>query len=213
VVTIVGVIADLVGRQMSTPRGELLLPLAQHPAANVFLIARTVHTKGSLALAPAFRNALKDLDPDFDAASIMTGQQLVRNSIDDMLVQSAFASVGGGAALTLAALGVYGVIGFMVAMRTREIAVRIALGASHRRMLRKILTDVVKLVVPGVALGLIVAAFVVRNSYLSWYSLGVVEPLVYTVGAGIAIGIALLAGLPSARRAASVDPAVAMRSE
>jgi predicted permease len=213
VVTIVGVISDLVGAQMSTPRGELLLPLAQHPASNVYLVARSADVSGSMALASAFRNALNDLDRDFDAASIMTGEQLVRRSIEDMLLQSAFASVGGGAALTLAALGVYGVIGFLVAMRTREIAVRIALGASNQRVLRKILTDVVKLVVPGVALGLIVAIFVVRNSYLSWYSLGAVEPLVYTVGVSIAIGIAILAGLPSARRAASVDPAVAMRSE
>lgn len=212
-VTIVGVIADLVGSQMSNPRGELLLPLAQLPASNVFLVARSAGATGSMALAPAFRNALKDLDPDFDAGSIVTGEQLVRSSIEDMLTQSAFASVGGGAALTLAALGIYGVIGFMVAMRTREMAVRMALGASNRRVLRTILTDVVKLVAPGVALGLIVAAVIVRNSYLSWYSLGVVEHLAYTVGAAIAVSVALLASLPAARRAASVEPMVAMRSE
>jgi len=119
----------------------------------------------------------------------------------------------GAAGLLLAALGVYGVVGFMVAMRTREMAVRIALGATNRRVLRTILTDVVMLVTPGVAFGLIVAVAVVRMSFLSFYSLGGVEPLVYTAGAAIAVCVALLAGLPSARRAASVEPMIAIRSE
>jgi ABC-type antimicrobial peptide transport system permease subunit len=213
VVTIVGVIADLVGSQMGNPRAQMLLPLAQHPAASVFLIARSAEGIGSTAVAPAFRSALRDFNPNFDAASIVTGEQLVRRSTEDLLTQSAFAGVGGGVALALAALGVYGVIGFMVASRTREMAVRVALGASHGRVLYTILTDVVKLVAPGLALGLIVAIAIVRNSYLSWYSLGGAEPLVYTVAVGIAVFVALLAGLPAARRAASVEPIAAIRSE
>ena len=131
----------------------------------------------------------------------------------DMYGQSTFAMMGGGVALTLAALGVYGVVGFIVAMRTREMAVRMALGATSRRVLRTILTDVVMLVAPGVAFGLIVAVAYVRMSFLSFYSLGGVEPLVYTAGAAIAVCVALLTGLPSARRAASVEPMMAIRSE
>jgi predicted permease len=223
VVRVVGVIADLVGAQMSTPRGELLLPLAQHPVPRVFLMARGPGRNEAMALAPAFRNALRDLDPDFNAAfasrhtdfstALITGETLVRNSMNDMLGQSRQAGIAGAVALLLAALGVYGVVGFMVAGRTREIAVRIALGASRGRVLRTLLLDTAKLVAPGVAIGLIIAIFVVRNSFVSWYALGGVEPLVYAVAVAIAVGVALGVSLPSARRAASVSPILAMRSE
>jgi ABC-type antimicrobial peptide transport system permease subunit len=99
----------------------------------------------------------------------------------------------------------------MAATRTREIALRIALGASRLRVVGLMLSDVVKLVMPGVAGGLLVAAALVRG-FLS-IPLGVVEPLAYIAGAAIAVVAAVLAGLPSARRAASVQPMVAMRSE
>jgi predicted permease len=213
VVTIVGVTGDFVGSQMSNPRPQMLLPLAQHPVSSVFLVARSANGNGLTSVAPAFRDALRDLNPQFDLTSIVTGEKLIKESNEDILVQSLFNLFGGGVALTLAALGVYGVIGFTVAMRTREIAVRIALGASPRRVLGTIVTDIVKLVAPGVVLGLLIAAAVVRNSYLSWYSLGGVEPLVYAVSAVVAIAVAVLAGLGTARRAAAVQPIVAMRSE
>ena len=76
----------------------------------------------------------------------------------DFLVQSAVAGISGGVILMLAALGIYGVVGLLVATRTREIAVRVALGASRRRVLGMILFDVVKLVMPGVAVGLVLTA-------------------------------------------------------
>ena len=121
---------------------------------------------------------------------------------------------GGGIVLTLAALGIYGVIGFMVATRTREIAVRVALGASRRRVLGTILSDVVKLVIPGVAGGLFLAILLVRLGSPGGDSAArVMEPLIYALGVAIAVCVALLAGLPAARRAASVEPMVAMRSE
>ena len=134
--------------------------------------------------------------------------------MEDILVPSTMVGGGGGVVLTLAALGIYGVIGFMVATRTREIAVRIALGASRRRVLGTIQADVVKLVIPGVVGGLSW-----RSSWFAWWSPG---------GAGRrrdgtadlrsrrrdrSSFVALLAGPPSARRAASVAPMVAMRSE
>ncbi len=115
--------------------------------------------------------------------------------------------------LMLAALGVYGVVGLMVATRTREIAVRAALGASRRGMMGMILFDVVKLVTPGVAFGLLVSAAIVR---LNGNNLGIqlsnAEPLAYVAGAAIAVLVAVLASLTHARRAASVQPMVAMRS-
>ena len=101
----------------------------------------------------------------------------------------------------------------MVATRTREIGVRIALGASRGRVVGGVLVDAIKLIAPGLVLGLAAAAVLVRASDVTWYAPGGVEPVVYAVAAGIAASVALLAGWPSARHAASIDPIVAMRSE
>src|SRR3989442_547924 len=121
----------------------------------------------------------------------------------DFLVQSAVAGVSGGVILILAALGIYGVVGLMVATRTREIAVRIALGASRRRVLSMILLDVVKLVMPGVAVGLVITVALIRlNGEKMGIPLSNVEPLAYAVGAAIAVLIAVLASLVPERLAA-----------
>jgi putative ABC transport system permease protein len=101
----------------------------------------------------------------------------------------------------------------MVATRTREIAVRVALGASRRGVVGLILFDVVKLVMPGVAFGLLITVAIVR---LQGDNLGIqlsnAEPFAYVAGAAIAVLVAILASLDHARRAASIQPMVAMRS-
>jgi len=101
----------------------------------------------------------------------------------------------------------------MVATRTRELAVRVALGASRRRVLGMVLFDVVKLVLPGVVVGVILTAGFIRvNGDNMGIPLSNVEPLAYVVGAAIAVLVAVLAGFTSARRAASVQPMVALRT-
>lgn len=88
-----------------------------------------------------------------------------------------------------------------------------ALGASRMRVLREVLGDALKLVVPGIAVGLVLAVLWVRLLDPSWYPLGGVEPLVYSFAAAIAFLVAVLAGIPSARRAAAVQPMAAIRAE
>jgi ABC-type antimicrobial peptide transport system permease subunit len=176
-----------------------------------------------MKLTAALENAVRDLGPDVDRelttgdgvaySSIVTGVWLRQNSMRDFLVQSAVAGGSGGVILMLAALGTYGVVGLMVATRTREIAVRVALGASRRRVLGMILFDVVRLATPGVAVGLVLTAVLVRlNGENMGIPLSNVEPLAYVGGAAVAILVAVLASLAPARRAASVQPMVAMRS-
>ena len=127
----------------------------------------------------------------------------------------------GGLVLVLAALGIVGVVGFMVATRTREIAVRMALGSTRLRVFRLMLSDIVKLVIPGVAGGLLLAAVLIRTMEdvlgtpltVGPTPLGVMEPVIYLAPPRSPSSAALLAGLPAARRATSVQPMVAMRSE
>ncbi len=224
VLTIIGVTHDFPGTQMSEPRPQLLLPLAQHPSANIFLIARSAVGASPQQLTAALDNAVSALGPDFDRSltyadgmplsKVVTGVWLRQNSVRDFLVQSAVSGGAGSVILMLAALGVYGVVGLMVAMRTREIAVRVALGASRRRVMGMILFDVVTLVTPGVAVGLVLTAILNRlNSENMGITINTVEPLAYAAGGVIAILVAVVASLAPARRAASIQPMVAMRSE
>jgi predicted permease len=221
--TIVGVTGDFPTSQMSTERAQLLLPLAQHPAAAVFLVARSAPGEQPLKLTAALDDAFRELGPGFDRAldrgdgvaysPVISGVWLRQNSVRDFLVQSAVAGGSGSVILMLAALGIYGVVGLMVATRSREIAVRVALGASRRRVLSMILIDVVKLAMPGMAVGLVITAALVRlNGDNMGIPLSNAEPLAYVVGAAIALLVAVLASLGHARRAASVQPMVAMRS-
>jgi ABC-type antimicrobial peptide transport system permease subunit len=177
------------------------------------LIARSAPGEPPKKLTTALENVARELDPEFQPTAIVTGVGLRKFSMNDFLTQSAVAAVVGGVILLLAALGIYGVIGLTVATRTREIAVRVALGASRRRVLGMILFDVVKLVMPGVAVGLVITAALVRlNGDNMGIPLSNVEPLAYVGGATIAVLVAVLASLAPARRAASVQPMVAMRS-
>jgi hypothetical protein len=225
--TVVGVSADFATSQLTTPRSQMLLPLPEQAPSRVLVIARGA-ARDETRLRSAFENTIREFDPEFVPRSghpinspILTGKQLVRTSIEDLIAESVAAGGSGAAVLILAALGVFGVVGLMVVTRTREIALRIALGATRRRVLGLVLSDVVKLVMPGVAGGLLLAAILVRTVLSNWAAGAVpagqfdarVEPLIYMIAAAIAVVVALVAGLPAARRAASVEPMVAMRSE
>jgi predicted permease len=221
--TVVGVTADLVSTQMGNPRPQLFVALAQHPAPTILAIARG--NPGDPSVRRAFENALESsgmtlrrsgAQPsggDVMLRELITGEELIENSYSDILTQGAVSGVAASVALMLATLGIYGVIAFMVATRTREIGVRVALGASRRRVVRDVLADALKLVVPGIVVGLVVAVFLVRVADPTWYPLGGVEPLVYSLAAATAFLVAVLAGIPSARRAAAVQPMDAIRAE
>ena len=224
--TIVGVTADFATAQLTTERPQMLLPLPEKPASSVYLIARGAATDET-QLTSTFANVERDFGLEFlphrtglfqDA---VTGKQLIDKSLQDLVSESIAVGVAGGIILMLASLGVLGVIAFMVATRTREIAVRMALGATRSRLLVLMLSDVVKLVTPGVVVGLLVGAVLIRTMTdvletpltVGPTPLGVAEPLIYLGAASIALVVALLAGLPAASRAATVQPMIAMRSE
>ncbi len=222
--TIVGVTADFASSQLTTMRQQILLPLPEALSKTVHLIARGApgdEPKLRAALETALRELGVEALPGVAFPGIVTGHDLVEKSLGDLVSESMAVGFAGGLVLILAALGIVGVVGFMVATRTRELAVRMALGATRLRVFRLMLLDVVKLVIPGVAGGLLLGAVLIRTMAdvmgtplsVGPTPLGVMEPLIYAGASAIAVTVALLAGLPAARRATTVQPMVAIRSE
>ena len=222
--TVVGVSADFATSQLTTLRPQILLPMPEAFTSTVHLIARGA-PGDEPKLQSALEGALRDLgvepQPGEAFSGIITGKDLIDKSISDLISEGMAVGVVGGLVLVLAALGIVGVIGFMVATRTKEIAVRMALGSTRLGIFRMMLSDIVMLVIPGVAGGLVLAAVLIRTMEsvmgtpltLGPDSLGVMEPLIYAGAAAIAVTVALLAGIPAARRATTVPPMVAIRSE
>lgn len=222
--TVVGVSADFATSQLTTLRPQILLPMPEPVTSTVHLIARGApgdEPKLRAALETALRELGVEPQPGVAFSGIVTGQDLVDKSIGDLISESVAVGVVGGLVLVLASLGIIGVVGFMVATRTREIAVRMALGSTRLGVFRMMLSDTVKLVIPGVAGGILLASVLIRTMesvmgtplILGPDSLGIMEPLIYAAAAAIAVAAALLAGLPAARRATTVPPMVAIRSE
>jgi hypothetical protein len=223
--TVVGISGDFPTAGMSTPRDQLLVPLTQQPSHELFLIARSAPGQAPQNMTATLESAARDFDPEnrgFGTSEdgtpaypkVVTGVWLRKHSMNDFLTQSTVAGVAGSVILALSALGIYGVVGLMVATRTRELAVRLALGASRGRVLGMVLFDVVKLVLPGVAVGLVLTvAFTRLNGDNLGIPLSNVESLAYVAGAAIAVLVAVSASLGPARRAASVEPMVAMRTD
>jgi hypothetical protein len=222
--TVIGVSADFATSQLTTERPQILLPLPEVPGPAVFLIARGA-AGDEARLKAALEAALRDLGveplPGVVFPGIVAGKDLVDKSLGDLVSESIAVGVAGGIVLILAALGIVGVVGFMVATRTREIAVRMALGSTRLRVFGLMLSGIVRLAIPGVVGGLLLAAILIRTMAdvmgtpltVGPTPLGVMEPVIYAAASAIAVGAALLAGLPAARRATSVQPMVAMRSE
>src|SRR5207244_1801116 len=134
--TVVGISGDFPTANMSSSREQLLLPLAQQPSQELFLIARSTPGEPPQKLTATLENAERDFNPEnrgFGTAEdgtpaypkVVTGAWLRKRSMDDFLTQSAVAGIAGSVILTLSALGIYGVVGLMVATRTRELAVHL----------------------------------------------------------------------------------------
>jgi predicted permease len=165
------------------------------------------------SLEKAVRQAMASVDPgiapySFDTVEGLTGHSYVQDRFAALLV-GLFGAVG----LVLAALGLYGLLSFLVARRTRELGVRAALGARPADVLRLVLTDGARLALPGLALGLAGAAAAARLLGSQLHGVGPGDPLSYVVAVAV---LSLAAGLASwfpARRAARVDPMLALRSE
>lgn len=213
-VTVVGVVAD--SRQMSLEEAvvpEMDFPMAQ--TANFLrrfnLVVRS-HTEPT-SLLPALRGAVAKFDPQLPLYNVMT----MRGAVDESLSVRRFAlyvlGLFAAVALILAVSGIYGVIGHAVNQRTREIGIRMALGAARRDVFRLILGEGGKLAIAGVGIGIVVSYLVTQFLRALLYGITPTDPLTFGAVALLLLLTALLACYFPARRASRVDPMIALRSE
>lgn len=184
---------------------------AQEPVSAMTLVLRT--DIDPLSLAAAVRREVAAVDPTIPVLQLQSVRQGLRQSMEtprfNALLLTGFAAL----ALLLAAVGVYGVIAYSVQQRTHEIGIRMALGASPAHVLRGIVGEGILLALAGIALGVAVAAGAVR--LIASYLFGVrpTEPAAFAVVCCLLLGVAAVASFVPARRAAGLDPLVALRHE
>jgi putative ABC transport system permease protein len=165
------------------------------------------------ALANAVRQQIQAVDGELPIARASTMQQLVTESVSGQTFNAALIGTFALLALALASMGMYGVMAYHVAARTREIGVRMALGSQAGAIIRLIVGQGLKLTLSGIALGLIGALALTRFLKGLLFGVGVTDPLTFASVAIVLLGAALLACWIPARRATKVDPLIALRCE
>ncbi len=210
--TVVGVVADVRSASLEKEvNPQLYLPNAQWPWGVMTMV---VHTEGDpLALASAARNELKSLDALIPAAKMRTMEQVLASATAVRRFNMALLAFFAVAALLLTLVGIYGVVAFLVGRQTREIGIRIALGAQRRDVLRLVLQQGMRPVVFGSVAGVAGSLMASRLVASQLYGVSPSDPLTLTSIFALLVTAALLACWLPARRAARVDPIVALRQD
>ena len=214
--TVVGVVAEAASWEM--PRGgqnEIYAPLAQKPnaePARMQLVA-TVRVNGDPALvAPVVRQRLRALSPD-SPARISTLEEKIRRSAADRRFAMFALTAFGVIALVLAGIGIYGVVSYTVATRTREIGIRMALGAAPNAVRSEVLRGAAAMAVGGIVAGTIAGLFATKYLEGALYGVSGHDPLAYIAGGVTLLVAALLGAYVPARRSSRVDPIIAIRAD
>jgi putative ABC transport system permease protein len=210
--TIVGVVADVkqYGLDQRQPM-QIYLPEAQYPASWMSLVVRTAGEPSTLTAA--VRNVVRDLDKDLAVYDVATMDGLLSDSIALRSLSMLLLGVFAGLALTLAAVGVYGVVSYSVTQRTREIGTRLALGATSANILGLVLKRGLLMAVAGVGVGLIASLALTELMADLLYGVSATDPLTFIVISLLLTAVAAVACYLPARRALKVDPMVALRYE
>jgi predicted permease len=212
--TVVGVARTLRYQHLDdtgAPVGAYYLPAAQEPDNNLTFALKTA---GSTDLVVrALRAEMARLDPDLAIFNVHSMSERIDLSLAPRKTSMLLANAFGGVALFLATLGIYGVLAYLVAQRTREIGIRVALGSTRASILRMVLREGLELVVIGLVLGLVGAALMQRAVASEMYGVRPLDPLVLLSVMAVLTMVALAACVVPARRAIRVDPIVALRNE
>jgi predicted permease len=210
--TVVGVVGRVKQYALdSDGRIALYLPQVQSPSRAMYAAVRGGGDPA--ALAASVRQEVSGVDPDLPTYQVRTMVEWIEHSLArprfSMLLLSLFA----GLALALAAVGLYGVMAYLVGQSTKEIGIRMALGATERAMLGLVLRQALVLTLTGAAIGLAVALALARLMESLLFGVDRADPFTFAVVALTLTGVAIVASYVPARRAARIDPMVSLRSE
>lgn len=209
--TVVGVVGRVASSRATEDRPQVFLPMRQSYSPHLVIVLRTAMDAPSLA--GAVRQAFRAVDPWLPVPRFVRGESLVDRTTQD---QRAIGRMGGGLGLLvllLSALGVYGVVAQTVTHRTREIGLRMALGATRGEIVRRVLRDGVRLSAPGLIVGGLLAAGTAAAMRSMLLGLSPVDPLSFLFAAALLLAVVVLAGLIPAIRASSIQPVQALRAE
>jgi putative ABC transport system permease protein len=210
--TVVGVVQDVKQAGLDAPpMMQVYLPHAQYRNGYLTLVVRT--KSDPLSLAPEVRRKVVELDPDQAVSSIASMDQVLSDSIASRRFSATLLGALAGLGLLLASVGVYGVISYGVSQRTREIGIRIALGAARRDVLSLVVSQGMKLLLIGVTAGTALALLLTPVMSGLLFGVGANDPATFGGSAIFLAAVSLLASYMPARRAARVDPVVALRYE
>lgn len=210
--TIVGVVGDV--RQLGLhqdPPPILYLPYQQFPLPFTNITIRSSAPAG--AIASLVRAELAAIDPDLPPGDTNALQAVLDESIAQPRFRTMLLTAFALAALLLAAVGVYGLISYSVVQRTREIGIRVALGAQPRQVLGQIMREGLLLAVAGVGLGLLGSLLAARVLSTFLFGVGAADPLTFGSVALLLLAVACLATYVPSRRALQVDPVTALRGD
>ena len=211
-IEIVGVVKDTRSQNLRTkPSRFVYIPYTQD--ASLGALTFYVRATGTASPSSAVREAVQRVDPSLPMYDMKTMSAQVDESLFVDRMVAALSVAFGALATLLAAIGLYGVISYAVARRTREIGIRMALGAERSRVMWLVLREAAVLAGAGIAAGAGAAVLLVRYVQAQLYGLSATDPATMVVAALVLASIAMLAGFVPARRATTIDPMLALRTE
>ena len=210
--TVVGVVGDVKqsGLDIET-RPEMFSPYYQVTVPFGTILVRT--KSDAAAMTSTVRSAMQEIDRDLPLYGIKTVNDVINESVAPQRLNMLLLGIFGGLALVLAAVGLYGVISYSVSQRTREIGIRVALGASHKSVLRLVVGQGVILSVIGVVIGIVVSFFLTKLMTSLLFGVSPTDPITFGAISALLIGVSVVSSLIPALRAIKVDPMIALRYE
>jgi predicted permease len=209
---IVGVVADVRSTTLNAPpEPDYFLPALQRPETFTNILVRT--NVAPVAMAPVVRDALRTVDPDLPLLQPQALSTRIAQTVADRKLALVLLAGFAVLALVIASLGVYSVMAHLVAFRTSEIGIRMALGASPRLVMRMVLGHSRRLTIAGIVLGITGALAVSRLMQQTLFEVDSADPLVYVAVSTTLLLVAECASWFPARRATRIDPVIALRSE
>ena len=208
---VVGIVGDVRQYADSVPKPDVFLPYMQSPAGRMIIFVRTAGD--AAGLGPDVRRAMHEVAPSFPMYDMQTMSARSAAATAQARFSAALLALFAATALSLAVIGIYGVMSLAVASRTREIGILIALGADQARVRRSVVGEGLGLVAVGVAIGLAGALACTRLLQTMLFDLAPSDPVTYVGIVGVLGAAATAASWLPARRAARVDPVVALRAD